>query len=453
VAAGLAAAARQSWANTAGGLSVVLLKELLARSAWLAIGSAIGRLAPLVVLISAGQHFDAQGYANASAAFAWIGIANSLSSSGLAVVMIQRLGASRSADAQRHLLQPFLRDSLIAASAVAVVALLFFWFGLAPLFGQALDARLIWPAALAALLWSHVNMVTATFLGAGQARIASALILTCGLMQGGAMGLSLGLFDSPGALVWGLVSGSALASAFASWRQRAVWGIPDGTQVASTAQEAPLKSAAVLWHTLASSCVLPVGFLASSLIAHGAEAQRQLALYFSLEQLYQLLVYLPSIIGQALLPLVSNHHQAVGAGAKQNQQVIARINRVALLGAIAGPLLALMLTAYPAPWTVLLGPRVAMPQDAWALRLMVVGASLSLSLSLLGGALLGRGQFVVASQINLVWAAVFVFGTWLLADHGAAGLQVARIAAGVLLIGLAAWLLHRPHLAQESAST
>jgi O-antigen/teichoic acid export membrane protein len=430
-----------------------LLKELLQRSAWLAIGSAVGRLAPLLVLVAAGRHFDAKGYASASAAFAWIGIANSLSSSGLAVVMIQRLGSSRSTVAQHALWQPFMRDSLLASSLVAVAALLFFWFGMAPLFGQTLDARLVWPAALAALLWSHVSMVTACFLGLGQARTASSVILICGLLQGGMMGLSLRIFDSPAALVWGLVCGCALASAFASWKQRVIRLADVGSTDVLGVKESPLRSPAVVWHTLASSCVLPVGFLASSLIAHGAEAQRQLALYFSLEQLYQLLVYLPSIVGQALLPLVSNQLQTATTVERRNHKVVAAITKVAVLAAVLGPLLALMLTAYPAPWAALLGPRVVVPQDAWALRFMVVGASLSLSLSLLGGALLGRGQFVVASQINLVWAAVFVFGTWLLAPHGAAGLQVARIVAGVLLVALATWLLHRPYSVQESASS
>jgi hypothetical protein len=263
----------------------------------------------------------------------------------------------------------------------------------------------------------------------------------------------LHLFDSPAALVWGLVCGSALASVFASWRHRAAWGVESGPAEKPTAPESPLKSHAVLWHTLASSCVLPVGFLASSFIAHGADARHQLALYFALEQLYQLLVYLPSIIGQALLPLVSNYAQVATSGKRRDQKVVAAITLVALVGTVVGPAIALALTVDSAPLGALLGQRVVMPQDASALRFMVVSASLSLSLSLLGSAMLGRGQFVLASRINLAWAAVFVIGTWLLASHGAAGLQIARLAAGAMLIGLTAWFLHRPHPAYESTST
>jgi O-antigen/teichoic acid export membrane protein len=427
-----------------------LLNELLRRSAWLAIGSAIGRLAPLLVLIAAGKHFDAKGFASASAAFAWIAIANSLSSSGLAVVMIQRMGAAQAPSGQRDLLLPYIRASLWSSLGVALLALLFFVFGLHRLFAGALDATAIWPAALAALLWSHVSMVTAALLGSSRVRAASALILFCGLVQGGAMGLALIVFERPGALVWGLVCGSALGAAVASWKLRQVWGAGLGRTGADADAKAALSFKPVLWHTLAASCVLPVGFLASSLIAHGPEAHRQMALYFSLEQLYQLLAYLPSIVGQALLPLVSAQTQGGPESPPRHQHTVSKITRVALLAALLGPLVAVALTAYPTPWASVMGRNVALPQDAWALRFMVIGASLTLSLSLLGGALLGRGQFVVASQINLLWAAAFVAGTWLLAPHGAAGLQIARIAAGFLLIGLAAWLLHRPHPTQES---
>jgi O-antigen/teichoic acid export membrane protein len=423
--------------------SRALLSELLRRSAWLAIGSAVGRVAPLVALIAAGKQFDAQGYASVSAAFAWIAIAHSLSSSGLAVVLIQRLGGLSTLATQRVVLGQHMRVTMLVCTCVSMLALAYFAWGLRLSFGEALSSAVIWPAALAALVWSQVTLVTSGLIGSGRVRAASALILCSGVLQGGAMGVGLLVFRDPAAVVWALVCGSALAAVLATWHMRRVWGASVLRRPPTDPVPAPLPTGPILWHTLASSCVLPVGFWASSFIAHGPGGQRQLALYFSLEQLYLLLIYLPSIVGQAMLTLISRRHASSAANPHQSHEIVSIITRAALLAALLGPCVALLVTAYPAPLASLLGRAFELPQDAWALRWMAVGASLWLSVALLSSALLGRGQFVLMSQLNMAWGAAFVAGTWLLAASGTAGLQIARIGAGLLLVLLSAAALLR----------
>ncbi|MDE2367976.1 MAG: hypothetical protein KGN16_03315 [Burkholderiales bacterium] len=418
-------------------------RELLHRSAWLAAGSAFGRLLPLLALISSGHRFDAQGYATVSAAYSWAGVAMSLSSAGLATVMVQRLGAIDDRRLQRALVSYYGRRAAAASLALAMLAAAFGAPGLARIFGPTIDPSAALPAAIAGAMWSQVAVAVAALNGCHRARAASGVLAACGLLQGGAMAAALIASPRPLVTAWAIAAGSAAAAAIA-WRQlrRLLGG-----RLLSAASEAPpppavpLRAHPVLWHTLASAAVLPVAFFASSFVAQGPDGTHQLALYFALEQVYQIVVYLPAVMGQTLLPMVARQ---LHAQADAERQLMHRLTRLALLAAAIGLLLAALLGSVAAALVHLLHNPVVRPDDAWALRWMVAAASLAFSLSLLGGAMLGRGQIMNAGQLNLMWALIFVGTAVALASHGTTGLQCARVTASVVLIGATAWMLQRP---------
>ena len=91
-------------------------------------------------------------------------------------------------------------------------------------------------------------------------------------------------------------------------------------------------------------------------------------------------------------------------------------------------------TIVDAHWFVrLLGNPALGVNDVWAIRWMVLNASLGLSLSVTGGAFLGAGRIVSAGLLNLAWGAVFVGLTAELSAYGNLGLQAARLAATATL--------------------
>jgi len=72
---------------------------------------------------------------------------------------------------------------------------------------------------------------------------------------------------------------------------------------------------------------------------------------------------------------------------------------------------------------------------------MTLNAGLALSLSLLGGMLLGAGRIVLASSLNLVYGAIFLVLTAALSDYGNQGLQLSRLLASMALGGVAVFAL------------
>lgn len=418
-----------------------MLAEVLRRSAWLAVGSALGRVLPLVVLLSASRHYDAIGFATASAGFAWAGVAMSLSSAGLTTVLTQQLGPLNDAGQRRALLGQYLRRSLLASSALALVVMAFGAHGVGALFGPAIDGDVAWPAALSGGLWSQVSMTAAALNGIHRARAAALTLTLSGLLQGLPMLLALTLGATPVTVVWALALGSAAAMAMAAWQVRTAFGPGVLAAPAQSGAAQVVMVRPVLWHTLATAAVSPAGFFASSLIAHGPDGPRQLALYFLLQQIYLVVTYGPAMLGQALMPMMSRSMRAGDISATALGALTRQLVRTSLVMVLPGLLLAAALTADIGWLLQLLPGTVLQAQDVWAVRWLLASAALVPSLSLLGGTIQGRGEIVRASQLNLAFCALFIGGTLAWSSHGTAGLELARLAAGGLLLLVTAGLL------------
>jgi hypothetical protein len=176
------------------------------------------------------------------------------------------------------------------------------------------------------------------------------------------------------------------------------------------------------------------------MIARGLDGVRQLAQYFALEQVHQLLVYLPAIIGQASLPLISQRF-ALSKSRAQRAPLLRRMALFATAAAFAG-LLAGVALSRDVHWLVhlLANPALGV-DDVWSIRWMVLNAALALSLSITGGAYLGAGHIVAAGLLNLSWGVIFVGLTAALSSHGNLGLQAARFVASATLETMAVLIL------------
>lgn len=418
-----------------------LLGELLHRSSWLMLGSALGRALPLLLLVVAGRRLETQQFANASMGFAWSGVAMSLAGAGLAMTLVQRLAAAPAAQ-QAAVYRHHLRWALLLGTALAAAAVLTGERAALPLFGRAFAPGIVLPAALAGLAWTLCGVAVAALNGAHHARAASGVLALGGALQGLAMGL--GWLASPHgeAMVWGLAGGSVAAAAIALRAVRRVFGPgrPTSRLPPAARPRAALHAALhaawrspIVWNTVAAASILPVSLYACSVVARaaGAGATRALAQYFALEQVHQLLVYAPAIVAQAALPLLAQRHGAGATGyARLAGRLLVTTWATALLGvALAGALL------WHADWFVRLFANPALQStDAWAIRWMGFNAALALALGLTGGALVATGRIVTAALLNVAWAALFVMLTVWDAAGGVEALQRARFIASCALV-------------------
>lgn len=406
---------------------MAMWRELLSRSAWLTGGSVIGRLAPYAVLIALGRRLDAVSFASLSIAFAWASVAASLATAALSTVTTQRLAAD-AGPARRLLALSALRQGAVwlTVLTLAIAAL-----G-APVatraFGHHIDPTAFWPALLHGLSWSLTLLVAAMLNGLHAVRSSAVLAGAGGLAQ--ALGMGAGFLMSNGlpASLWGMAGGSAVSLALALW-------LLHGALPAQPLR--PLRVAApprleVLWSTLANAAVTPVTFAAAALVTrHGAPAS-DLAQYQALEQLHQLLLYAPGIVGQALLPVLA----APDRGARAQRALRPWVYRSAAMG-----LLVAALIGWHPDWLLRAVGNPALT-DPWALRWMLCNASLALSLSLLHNDLMARRLYAHSALLSLLWAATFLgLGTLL---GGVAGMQGGRLIASLLLFVAVCTLTARP---------
>ncbi|MCC7461857.1 MAG: oligosaccharide flippase family protein [Gammaproteobacteria bacterium] len=426
-----------------------LFGELLRRSSWLMLGSALGRALPLVLLIAAGRTLDSQQFANASMGFAWSGVAVSLAGAGIAITLTQRLAAA--APAQRPaIFGRHLRWALLLAAALAVAVLALGARAAVPLFGRAFAPGVVLPAIIAGLAWTICGVGVAALNGCHRARAASAVMALGGALQGLAMAVGWAVAAGGEAIVWGQACGSIGACAWSlysvrrelgsSWHGRApgpAWR-PGG--------HLAIWRSPIVWNSVAAASILPASLYACSVVARavGPGATRALAQYFALEQIHLLLVYAPVIVAQAALPLLAQRH---AQGADAYARLARRLLAATWLSAALGVALAALLLWHPGWFVRLLANPALGPDDAWAIRWMGFNAALALMLSLSAGALVATGRIVMAALLNLGWAAAFVALTTADAAGGVEALQRARFVASCalgLVTTLSVLVLTRP---------
>lgn len=422
-------------------------RDTLSRSAWLVAGSAAGRLLPYVMMLWLGRHLPTAEFATLAVAFAWSGVAASLTTTGLATLTAQRLALVATASVRWRFVQ---RVGLLALAQVTALSLLIAALGehtIATAFGKVLLPRTLAPALIHGIAWSLTLLLVAALNGLHCARDAAVVLGKGGLLQG--LGLICGFllgthaYEAPrvGAL-WGLALGSCCALGPAAWR------LGPALHKAAPQSGADVDPFRGFWHSLgwtslAAASVLPVTLLASSLVARGPDGAMQLAAFHALEQLHQLALFVPGIIGQALLPTLTVHlHQDTVRGTR-------RLVCMAFALGFSGLALATALAWDPSWLHALVGnPALSTP---WATRWMLLHAGLALALTLLGSSLLARGLHALASGLNVLWALAFVSLAWCWSAEGAAGLQLARLFASgglALAAGALLWLSAAP-----SAST
>ena len=244
-------------------------------------------------------------------------------------------------------------------------------------------------------------------------------VLTIPLMAGGAWlgGLTGG--------VWGLVA-----------VQLATWTMTKFT-LASELSRAGLRfvwhgcwgERSILWKFslpafLAGAVVVPANWLCMTFLVNTTGGYAQIGIFNAANQWFTLLMFIPQVIGQSSLPILSERLNAKDYRQTNTILRASMITNAIILLPLAG------LGSLASPWLLdLYG------QDFG-------GGQLTLVLCLFTAALLGVqfpvGQILIAADrlwlglmMNLGWAGIFIGGAWLFAEGGALGLASSRLIAYV----------------------
>ncbi len=173
---------------------------------------------------------------------------------------------------------------------------------------------------------------------------------------------------------------------------------------------------------IASVLYEPVNWICTAIVVNNPDGLAQVGLYFIAMQLETLLLFVPQIAVQVIIPMLST---AFGAADRRRVLHVLGIGIGTNIAIAVGFVAVMLLFGH---WFLLLFKLD--PAQHWPIFMVVVFASAMIAAALpLGQVPVSAGYMWTALVITGGWAATFIIGTWLLQDHGALGLVIARATA------------------------
>ncbi|HZU10239.1 MAG TPA: oligosaccharide flippase family protein [Pseudacidobacterium sp.] len=211
----------------------------------------------------------------------------------------------------------------------------------------------------------------------------------------------------------------------------------------------------VLWKysvpaLLSGVMVAPVNWVCAAMLVNQPKGYAQMGIYNAANQWYGALLFLPTVLGSGLLPLLSER-----MGNKDSHSsgkvllFMLRLNAVIVLPAA-------FLGSALSPWIMrLYGPAYA---HGWSTLVAVLfTAAVFAVLIPVGDVIAASGRMWTGTVMNAGWAAVFIAGTAVLVHRGAFGLGLARliayIAHAIWTIAFAWILITRAKASQQAISS
>jgi O-antigen/teichoic acid export membrane protein len=398
-----------------------LFAEIIRRSAWVTLGSVLGRALPILASMLLSRTLGLQKFAIVGIVMTWASIVPSLTTWGIGLVATQTVARYGSAS-----YRIVFRWSIFSAACALVVLhglLLLCGSGWITVLYPQIQMTEIGPGVLAIGIASSFFVLIQAFLnGAHRPKTLSLLLALSGLLQGVALFVA-GIQKDVEHLVT-YVLAAFLFNVGASYvllrpilREHSEVSGPDFITFKSWLRQ-------ILPSIGASAAVAPVAFVCASMLANETDGMRQLGAFFALEQLSMLLTYVPSLVVQSTVPVLASlvvedknkafHYVRKMAG--YQVAVLAVLIFAAVLSA------QFVLTLY--------GQLVDFRS---AYLVMLLNVFITVPLATLGAYIQATGRFSLGSTLNLTWAAVFVLGSYYLQKFGCTGIQVARLLATCVL--------------------
>ena len=393
---------------------------------WSLIGLVASRALALPASMLIARALGSHGFGSFGVIQNTIGMFGILAGFGLGLTCTKYLAEFRIKDP--GLAGRILSVSSLIAALLGGAATIGLWI-LAPRLaaGPLADPELIAPlrvSAILLLLGAHNGQQFGALTGLEAFRAMTRInvvtgLLTIPLMAGGAW------FGGIIGGVWGLVA-----------VQIATWTMTKFT-LASELKRAGLhfvwqgcwRERSILWKFslpafLAGAVVVPANWLCMTFLVSTSGGYAQMGIFNAANQWFTLLMFIPQVIGQSSLPIISERLNAKDYRQTNTILRASMITNAAILLPLAS------LGSLVSPWLL----------DLYGHEF--VGGQLTLVLCLVTAVLLGVqfpvGQILIAADrlwlgliMNLGWAGIFIGGSWLLADWGALGLASSRLIAYV----------------------
>lgn len=237
--------------------------------------------------------------------------------------------------------------------------------------------------------------------------------------------------------VWGLVASTGVSWMMAHWelrREAAKCGVPMTLQ--GIGREVGVLMSFSVPAIFASVLNGPVNWICSAMLVNQPGGYAQMGTFNATNQWFALVLFLPGLLGQVVLPMLS---ESVGAGDEQRSNRIIKLSMVAIAataiplvvaGSCASPwLMSLYGNDFTASWPVLV--------------ISLVTAGLLAVQTPVNQALNAEGRLWTVFFMNLGWAMIFIGLNTLLIERGTIGFVTARLIAYLCLGGMSIMVFSR----------
>lgn len=183
----------------------------------------------------------------------------------------------------------------------------------------------------------------------------------------------------------------------------------------------------ILWRfslpaVVSSSMLAPVNWACNALLVNRSDGYDEMGILSAAHQWYALLLFLPSLLGSVVLPIISERlGQEDVRQSSRTMSLAIKVNALLVLPivlsiSVASPyIMGLYGESFRGGWPVLI--------------IVLLTAGMTTIQSPVGQIITASGKMWIGCAMNMGWAAVFVLGTVLLVGNGALGLAVARAIA------------------------
>lgn len=250
------------------------------------------------------------------------------------------------------------------------------------------------------------------FLAHAVTGVSAFLFLISGAYAGGVAGGLLGLAAAEGVRFF-LLFRLAHRSAHAQGIPRS-WRFPRDELPILWQVSLPAMATAVLW--------LPVTWIGTLMLVREPGGFAEMGLFGAANQWFSLLMFVPGVVTQTILPILS---EQVGAGGGRAARRLAMRSSLIMLIVVALIALPLILGS---PW-VASAYGEGFEVGTVVFILMFIAAIAASPQGILGNYLAAENRFWLRFRLNLLWAICYLAAAWFLVAQGASGLAIAMVIA------------------------
>jgi O-antigen/teichoic acid export membrane protein len=195
---------------------------------------------------------------------------------------------------------------------------------------------------------------------------------------------------------------------------------------------------------LSSAMTIPVIWISNAMLIRSSGGYAEMGIYNAANQVRIGAGYIPGLLGQAALPILSSLHGSRDRGNYRRLLFMNLVSVVVIVGVIAVP------ACFASPW--IMGAFGAGFRAAWPLLVvLMLSAVLSCPCGVIGQALASSGRMWPGFYLNCVWAVVLLaVAKWTVGRFGSLGLGSAML-VGYAVHSLASLWYARSRAALEYA--